>query len=85
VVRNPALRLASDTPTHWGRARIVLPKTAPLVGTLLNLGINAAAAKAKPGPRRKAANFTDYFNIQNSQAAWFKLTNLIMMFNETKY
>jgi hypothetical protein len=27
---------------------------------------------------KKATNFTDYFNIQNSQAVWFELTNLIM-------
>jgi hypothetical protein len=28
--------------------------------------------------RKQAAPFTDYFNIRNSQALWFELTNLVM-------
>lgn len=68
---------APDRAAEQRIARILFAELKVMAGPQDAPKHNAIAQRWKDFPRQPAS-FTKYFDIQNSQAVWFELTNLIM-------
>jgi hypothetical protein len=70
-------RFAPDQAHEQRIARILLAELKVTAGPQ-DLPKHGAAARRWSDFGKTSIDFTNYFNIQNSQAVWFELTNLVM-------